>query len=192
MARSCSSPGPSTIPFPTCVREPQASDFRAMADELGPILGALYKGERDRAVELAAEAEPLNVFEAAALGDAASVEELLREDSELARAPSHDGFTALHYAAFFGSPEAVRALVAAGADLEARSTNQEFAPDATPLHSAVAAGRMDNAAALLEAGADPNARQHGGFTPLMEAERSGDLDLAELLIRHGAYAGGGA
>ena len=83
-------------------------------------------------------------------------------------------------------------LVAAGADLEARSTNQEFAPEATPLHSAVAAGRMDNAEVLLEAGANPNARQHGGFTPLMEAEQRGDLDLAELLIRHGAFAGGGA
>ena len=103
--------------------------------------------------------------------------------------PSPDGFTALHYAAFFGSPEAARALVAAGADIEARSTNEEFAPEATRLDSAVAAGRMDNAEALLEAGADPNARQHGGFTPLMEAEQRGDFDLAELLIRHGAVAG---
>jgi ankyrin repeat protein len=163
-----------------------------MASELGPILLALYKGERDRARELAAEAGSLDVFEAAALGDAARVEELLREDPELAKAWTSDGFTALHYAAFFGSPEAVRALVAAGADLDARSTNQEFAPEATPLHSAVAAGRMDNAEALLEAGADPNARQHGGFTPLMEAEQRGDLDFAELLIRHGASAGGGA
>jgi hypothetical protein len=135
-----------------------------MASELGPILLALYKGERGRAGELAAEAGSLNVFEAAALGDTARVEELLGEDPELAKA----------------------------ADLEARSTNQEFAPEATPLHSAVAAGRMDNAEALLEASADPNARQHGGFTPLMEAEQRGDLDLAELLIRHGAYAGGGA
>jgi len=163
-----------------------------MASELGPILLALYKGERNHAGELAAEAGSLDVFEAAGLGDAARVEELLREDPELAKAWTTDGFTALHYAAFFGSPEAVRALVAAGADLEARSTNQEVAPEATPLHSAVAAGRMDNAEALLEAGADPNARHHGGFTPLMEAEQRGDLDLAELLIRHGAYAGGGA
>ena len=163
-----------------------------MASQLGPVLEALYKGDRDRAGELAAEAGSLNVFEAAALGDAAWLADLLREDSELATADSPDGFSALHYAAFFGSPEAVRALVSAGADIEARSTNEEFAPEATPLHSAVAAGRMDNAAALLEAGADPNARQHGGFTPLMEAEQRGDLDLAELLIRHGAYAGGGA
>ena len=163
-----------------------------MASELGPILEALYKGERDRAAELASETGSLNLFEAAAIGDAARLEELLREDSELAKASSPDGFSALHYAAFFGSPDAVHALVAAGADLEARSTNREFAPEATPLHSAVAAGRMDNAKVLLEAGADPNARQHSGFTPLMEAEHRGDFDLAELLIEHGALAGGGA
>ncbi|HET6657590.1 MAG TPA: ankyrin repeat domain-containing protein [Gaiellaceae bacterium] len=163
-----------------------------MSDWPPPILEALYKGERDRAQELAAESGSLDVFEAAALGDAPRLEELLREDAALAGARTPDGFTALHYAAFFGSPESVRALVAAGADLEARSTNQEFALEATPLHSAAAAGRMDNAEALLVAGADPNARQHGGFTPLMEAEGRGDLDLAELLIRHGAYAGGGA
>ena len=163
-----------------------------MASELGPVLEALYKGERERAGELAVEAGSLNVFEVAALGDAERLDKLLRQDSELAKAWSPDGFTALHYAAFFGSPEAVRALVAAGAGIEARSTNEEFAPEATPLHSAVAAGRMDNAEALLEGGADPNARQHGGFTPLMEAEQRGDVDLAELLIQHGAYAGGGA
>jgi ankyrin repeat protein len=163
-----------------------------MADGIGPILEALYRGDRARAEQLAGEADGLDIFEAAALGDRARLEELLRDDSELARAWSSDGFTALHYAAFFGTAEAVRALVAAGAGLETPSTNQEFAPDARPLHSAVAAGKSDTAEALLEAGADPNARQHAGFTPLMEAEQRGDLDLAELLIRHGAVAGGGA
>jgi ankyrin repeat protein len=163
-----------------------------MADGIGPILGALYMGDREQAEQLAADAESLDVFEGAALGRTDRLEELLREDPGLVRSWSPDGFTALHYAAFFGSPDAVRALVAAGADLEAPSQNQEFAPEARPLHSAVAAGRMDNAQALLEAGADPNAQQHGGFTPLMEAEQRGDFDVAELLIRHGAYAGDGA
>ena len=163
-----------------------------MASGIAPILEALYRGDREQAEQLAGEAESLDVFEAAALGRAERLEELSRADAELARAWSPDGFTALHYAAFFGTPEAVRALVAAGADLEAPSENQEFAPEARPLHSAVAAGRMDNAEALLEAGADPNAKQHGGFTPLMEAEQRGDVEVAELLIRYGACAGGGA
>jgi uncharacterized protein len=162
-----------------------------MASEIGPILEALYAGDRDRAEQTAREKE-LDVFEAAALGDAERLEELLREEPGLPRAWSPDGFTPLHYAAFFGSPEAIRVLVATGADLEAPSRNQEFAPEAHPLHSAVAAGRIDNVEALLEAGAEPNVRQHGGFTPLMEAEHSGNFDIAELLIRHGAFAGGGA
>jgi uncharacterized protein len=163
-----------------------------MASGIGPILKALYKGDREQAEQLAGDAESLDVFEAAALGRAERLEELSRADHELVRSWSSDGFTALHYAAFFGTPEAVRTLVAAGADIEAPSENQEFAPEARPLHSAVAAGRMDNAEALLEAGADPNAKQHGGFTPLMEAEQRGAFDVAELLIRYGARAGGGA
>ena len=163
-----------------------------MADEIGPILEALDQGERERAEELAAGSDGLDVFEAAALGNTPRIEELLAADPDLARAWSPDGFTALHYAAFFGSAEAIRALVAAGADVEAPSRNEQFAPEARPLHSAVAAERLDNAEALLDAGADPKARQHGGFTPLMGAERSGNFDIAELLIERGAYAGGGA
>jgi uncharacterized protein len=162
-----------------------------MADEIGPILAALYAGERERAAGLAADKPELDVFEAAAMGDPGRLEELVSGDRDLARAWSADGFTALHYAAFFGSPEAIRVLVSVGADLEAPARNEELAPEARPLHSAVAAGRSDNAEALLDAGADPNARQHGGFTPLMGAEQGGNLELVELLIRHGAYAGGG-
>jgi len=162
-----------------------------MADGPGPILQALYQGDEGRARELASGAE-LDVFEAAALGDAGRLETLLADDPGLAGAWSPDGFTALHYAAFFGSAEAIRILLDAGADLELPARNEEFAAGAHPLHSAVAAGKTENAEALLEAGADPNSRQHGGFTPLMQAEQSGNLELAELLIERGAVAGGGA
>jgi uncharacterized protein len=160
--------------------------------EISPILQALYQGDRAEAERLRGEAPELDVFEAAALGDLERLRQILDAEDEAVRAWSPDGFTPLHYAAYFDGPHAVKLLLDRGADIEAPSRNEEFAQEARPLHSAVAAGRSDIAVALLEAGADPNARQHGGFTPLMAAEQSGDLDLAELLIRHGALAGGGA
>jgi ankyrin repeat protein len=160
--------------------------------ELSPILQALYRGDRDEAERLHAEARELDVFDAAALGDVERLRTVLADDGDAVHAWSPDGFTALHYAAYFDGPGAARLLIEHGADLEAVSTNEEFAPQARPLHSAVAAGRGDVVEVLLHAGADPNARQHGGFTPLMAAEQAGNLELAEVLIRHGAVAGGGA
>ena len=159
--------------------------------ELSPILEALYRGDRDEAERLRGEAAELDVFEAAALGDVERLRAILEEDADAARAWSQDGFTALHYAAYFDGPDAAGVLIDHGADIEAVSTNEEFAPEARPLHSAVAAARGDVVEVLLHAGADPNARQHGGFTPLMAAEQTGNLELAEVLIRHGAVAGGG-
>jgi ankyrin repeat protein len=164
-----------------------------MADpQVSPILAALYQGDRAEAERLHAEDPDLDVFEAAALGDLERLQGLLDADGEAVRVRSSDGFTALHYAAYFDGPAAVRLLIERGADIEAPSQNQEFAQEARPLHSAIAAGRIEVAALLLDAGADPNAPQRGGFTPLMAAEQSGDLDLAELLIRHGAVSGRGA
>ncbi len=160
--------------------------------ELSPVLEALYRGDRAEAERLGAEAAELDVFEAAALGDLDRLREILDADGEAVKAWSSDGFTPLHYAAYFDGPHAVRLLLERGAEIEAPARNEEFAQEARPLHSAVAAGRGDVAEVLLEAGADPNARQVGGFTPLMAAEQQADLDLAELLIRHGAVAGGGA
>jgi ankyrin repeat protein len=159
---------------------------------LSPILQALYRGEREEAERLRRQHSDTDVFDAAALGDVERLAEHLDVDPEAVQARSVDGFTPLHYAAYFGGPEATRFLIENGADVEAPSRNMEFAPEARPLHSAVAAGNRDAALVLLEAGADPNARQHGGFTPLMAAEQSGDAALAEMLIRYGARADGGA
>jgi ankyrin repeat protein len=143
---------------------------------------ALYRGDDDKARELAKEAE-LDVFEAAALGDAARLRELLDADSTLSRARSDDDFTALHYAAFFDGPETALLLIEHGADVNAFADNEL---GVHPLNSAAAAGRLEVAAILLKHGADPNATTRGGFTPLDAARENGDEKLAELLRSHGA------
>jgi uncharacterized protein len=149
---------------------------------MSEIMQALYRGDDDTARELAKVAE-LDVFEAAALGDAARLRELLDADSKLVRAHSDDDFTALHYAAFFDGPEAALLLVEHGADVNAFADNEL---GVRPLNSAAAAGQLEVAAVLLEHGADPNAPTRGGFTPLDAARENADKKLAELLRSHGA------
>jgi len=149
---------------------------------MSEIMQALYRGEDDTARKLATDAE-LDVFEAAALGDASRLRRLLDADSKLAQARSDDDFTALHYAAFFDGPETALLLVEHGADVNAFADNDL---GVHPLNSAAAARRPEVAAILLEHGADPNAPTRGGFTPLDAARENGDEKLAELLRLHGA------
>jgi ankyrin repeat protein len=153
---------------------------------LSPLMEALYAGKTDEAHALASARSDLDVFEAAAIGDVDRLRALLDADPALAGAWSEDGFTALHFAAFFGHPEAAKLLVERGADLEARSTNTQFALDAAPLHSASAAGQLEVCEVLLEAGADVNAVQHGGYTALLDAAANGNAELVALLLERGA------
>jgi uncharacterized protein len=153
-------------------------------DGLSPLMQAVYRGFDKLTEVLRRERRDLDVFEAAAVGDLNRLCELV-QDKSAADAWSSDGFTPLHLAAFFGRPEAARYLLTQGADIEAVARNRRFAAEARPLHSAVAAQHREVIALLLKAGADPNSRQHGGFTPLLEAAQLGNADLVDLLLAHG-------
>lgn len=155
-------------------------------DVISPVMQALYEGKTEEARELAAARSDLDVFESAAIGDITRLRALLEADPSLVTAWSEDGFTPLHFAAFFGHPTSAGLLTERGADLEARSTNEQFALDASPLHSAAAAGQREVCGVLLDAGADVNAVQHGGYTALIDAAANGDAELAELLLQRGA------
>jgi len=149
---------------------------------MSEIMQALYGGDGETARRLAETAE-LDVFEAASLGRAERLRELLAADPALALARSDDDFTALHYAAFFDGPETALVLVEHGADVNAFADNEL---GVHPLNSAAAAGQREVAAILLEHGADPNAPTRLGFRPLDAAHANSDEKLAELLRSHGA------
>jgi uncharacterized protein len=134
--------------------------------------------------KLAERGVELDVFEAAATGNAVRLDEILASDADAARACSPDGWTALHLAAAFGTPQAALVLLQHGADVSAVSQNPQRNQ---ALHAALALGcGIELTTILLNHGADPNAVQVGGFTPLFSAAAANRKDLAELLISHGA------
>lgn len=161
-----------------------ASD-RRIADErdesgVSALMLALYRGQ-ERNVAVIAEAKGwLDVFEAAAVGDPGKLELALKEDSDAIRAFSADGFTALHFAAFFGRRLPANLLVLAGADVNAEARNLSRV---RPIHSAVAGPDPMMAEIFLAMGADVNAQQEGGFTALHAAAKSGNTKLVDLLLR---------
>jgi ankyrin repeat protein len=154
---------------------------------MSELLQAVYSGDQARADELLAENPELDVFEAAAVGRADRLRELLDGDPSVANAWAEDGFQPLGLASFFGHADAARLLVERGAEVNSASRNEM---KVMPLHSAAATGdpdaRYELAKLLLEAGADPNARQQDDYTPLMAAEQHGDERLQSLLIERGA------
>lgn len=114
---------------------------------------ALYEGDEARARALLPPDDELNVFEAAAFGRVERLRAILDDDPQQAHAFSHDGFTALHLAVYGGSEDAVRELIARGADVNAVST-AEIA-QVTPLGTAVFVKSAPLAQILIDAGSDP-------------------------------------
>lgn len=164
-------------------RDPAAAGARG-DDGASTLLTALYHGRRDLAELLLAHGRQADAFEAAALGDADRLRVALDAEPSASTALSRDGWTALHLAGFFGHGEAVRLLLARGADPNARSTNPMRN---TPLHAGVAGPRpLEMARLLVAAGADANAAQHGGYTALHSAAQHGSVELIDLLLDHGA------
>ena len=167
--------------------DPTLANRRCPASGVSAVLSARYRHRMDL-VEAVLEARPeLDGFDAAGLGRVDRLRELLDADPEAARSWSTDGFTPLHLAAFFGQPAVVALLLERGADVGAVARNPM---QVQPLHSAVAGRDLESVRLLLAAGADPDARQHGGWTPLMAARQHGDTEVERLLLDYGASDSG--
>ena len=147
------------------------------------LMRALYRMNVALVDAVEGRVDELDVFEAASFGDLDRLTTLLDAEPALVTSYSPDGFTPLHFAAFFGRPEAAALLLARGAAVDAFGRGWMTG---TALHSAVSRMRSDIAGALLDAGADPNVRQSAGWAPLHAAAANGDLASVELLLDAGA------
>jgi ankyrin repeat protein len=150
------------------------------------LLLSYYYGKAEVANALLSRRPDLDIFEAATVGDAARIKELAGRDASVIDQVAKDGFHPLGLAAFFKRPDAVRALLALGADVRPASKNGGF----TALHSAIADDEglvtKDIVRMLLDAGADPNARSASGGTPLHTAAFTGNIPVIDMLLAAGA------
>jgi ankyrin repeat protein len=122
------------------------------------------------------------VVEAARADNLPAVRNLIKEHVDV-NAPANDGSSALLWAAYHSDAEMTKALLAAGARVDA--ANQY---GVTPLLQASRNGGVEVMRALLDAGANPTRWHAEGETPLMAAARTGGVDAVELLLSHGSFA----
>ncbi len=147
-------------------------------------------------------------------GDLTALRTELRQSKEV-NARDRRGSTPLMYAAAFGSADSVKALIDAGADVNAHNSLEATAlvwgaADAekarllvehgadvnartklgrTPLMIAAACnGCSETVQFLLSKGASADAKDEGGHTPLLLAALSGDAKSVNLLLAAGADA----
>lgn len=127
------------------------------------------------------------LHDASAQGNPRMVELLLRLGAD-PNVKTSGGHTPLYCVANecreTGGGNIVRALVRAGAQVDARSR----AKQCTALHMAARRGNTEVAEALVDCGADINARDKAGDTPLQRAKNCHNTGVASLLVSRGADA----
>jgi ankyrin repeat protein len=172
-------------------RETQASGLRriavAAAMAFALLAVPLAQAQAAAPAEEVLGQNELPIHDAARRGDADRMQRLLREDPAQRDRPNQVGSMPLHLAAMNADPGPLRALIAAGARVNARD------PDgATPLHMAAYASRTENAVILLQAGADPLLKTNIGRDVLSMARKVRADELAgvvSLWILKGCKAG---
>ena len=122
----------------------------------------------------------------ASWGDIRKVNDFLSRGADV-KARDKDGWTALHHATLGGvHADTMRALIRAGADVNAGTLNNE-----TPLMLSASKGKVDEVEILIQSGAEVNAQDSNGKTALISVAALGHSDeeaeeITKLLLQAGA------
>ncbi|HTK30174.1 MAG TPA: ankyrin repeat domain-containing protein [Vicinamibacterales bacterium] len=162
--------------------EPSLLEARSRTGE-SAILTAVYHRQKEIANLLVSRGAVMSLCEASAAGEVERAERLAEAEPDRINGYSGDGWTPLHLAAFFGHGKIVELLLARGADVSARSINDNAN---TPLHAALAGNHKFVAGLLLGHGADIDAADAGGWRPLHIAAANNNIDAMKALIAQGA------
>jgi len=113
------------------------------------------------------------IHDASRMGNRQQVEAILKATPQARDARSPLGITPLHYAAMNADSGPLKALLAAGATVNARDSEGR-----TPLHMAAFSTRTANGKLLLQAGADPTLKTDAGRDVLSMARKVRADELA--------------
>lgn len=144
--------------------------YYRVGDTLGtPLDLEQIRSTRPKILNLLAEASDssaydalsVSIWKAATTGNTAAIAQHIAAGSDLNAKEEIGGSTPLILAAIFGKPDIAKALIDAGADLEARNNS-----GGTALHLASFFCQPEVVEILLRAGADATKTNHDGLTPL--------------------------
>ncbi len=116
------------------------------------------------------------IHDVARMGKGEEITQIIKENPAMRDARTGLGSTPLHMAATNPDTGALKALLAAGADVNAKDMDGN-----TPLHMAAYSNKFEHSKLLLEAGADVNAVSTGGRTPVAMARKSRADDVIGLI-----------
>lgn len=160
------------------------------ANRRSPLILAIVRRRRDMAELLIQKGADINAESNAGLnplhttaveGYLDIAELLLARGAKVDAQDDNYEFTALHYAARFGTTKVAGVLIAHGADIKAKDKW-----DYQPIHWAAYHDRPEIIELLIAKGADVNAKTSLGQTPLELATPRKNTTAIEVLRKHGA------
>ena len=158
-------------------------NYSFLFDQSNNLMGAFIFGKVNR-IKKATYPSDINekMVKAAMEGDTAAVVESLAKGADVNAKGRYSGWTPLILAAKRGETELVNFLLSYGADVNEKSDVR----NRTAIMEAARNRKVETVKALLTADPDIDAVDWEGYTVLMFAAVSGQSDIVDVLLTHGA------